>query len=153
MPDETAGFQPDPGVSELVRRLSDLAANIEPAPLRDPAPAGGVLICGLPSGDRLAWKCPCCGMESDDKEDFAVTACWECAAGNVNCETCIRMGVEIGRHSSSRGKAHRFSTWDPPGVAALTTCGMHIAAPDIGGTLHLQPCRRCWPATTMEAAA
>lgn len=113
----------------------------------------GVTICGLPRGDKHAWKCPCCGLESDDKEDFAVTVCWDCASGNPNCPSCVERGVEISRHRAPRGHAHRFSSWSPGRILAVTTCGYRIRAEDIGGAINRQPCRKCWPAYVLETAA
>lgn len=114
--------------------------------------AVGVIVCGLPCGRGAATRCPCCGFESEDRELFATTMCWECVSGHLDCENCIRAGIGISRHSRP-GRIHRFSTWDPPKVAALTTCGIHIEYSDIGGALDLKACLRCWPATPMEAAA
>lgn len=136
MPDKNEGFAPEP----------------EPDGLKIPA-LDGIIICGLPKGEHHAHKCPCCGMESDNPELFAITICWECVTGNLDCETCIRSGIGIARFSTSRGRVHRFSTWDPPKVAGLTTCGIHIEYADMGAAGDLKPCRRCWPATPMEAAA
>jgi hypothetical protein len=34
--------------------------------------------CGPLRGERRAWKCHSCGLESDDIEDFNIGTCWEC---------------------------------------------------------------------------
>lgn len=38
-----------------------------------------IIICGLPKGETLKYRCPVCTYESDDIEEFATTCCWECA--------------------------------------------------------------------------
>jgi hypothetical protein len=111
-----------------------------------------IIICGLPAGQHAKFLCRCCGLESDDPEDFAVTVCWPCADGNPDCETCVASGVEIARHGRA-GKAHRFAEWSPGRILAITTCGYRIRADDIGGAINLQPCRKCWPDYVLEAAA
>ena len=38
-----------------------------------------MILCGVPKGDKARYRCPYCGFQSDDIEDFAVSMCWSCA--------------------------------------------------------------------------
>lgn len=104
-------------------------------------------ICGVAKGRTKAMRCPCCGIESDNPEAFATSACWACAFGmNLDCRRCRDLGVWVDRFSSKSGKGHRFARWTRGGHYAITACGYRIPRKDIGGaTAVRQECLRCWP--------
>lgn len=40
--------------------------------------AAGIIVCGIQQGFEHNYRCPYCGHESDDLEDFAISMCWDC---------------------------------------------------------------------------
>lgn len=105
-----------------------------------------VFVCGVATGHDKRFRCPCCGIESDDIDAFATSACWPCAFGmNLKCPCCREAGVWVDRFSSKRGKGHRFASWSRGGHYAITVCGQRIPRKDIGqGTAVRRECNHCW---------
>lgn len=111
-----------------------------------------VIACGVDQGTEKKYRCPCCGMESDDIERFATSSCWACAfAMNVTCANCIKFGVGINHFRAPRAKLHRlrvmFDTAVMPVETALTMCGFKIPRLEMGQATaaSLPECKRCWP--------
>lgn len=109
----------------------------------------GSALCGPGKGVEKAMRCPCCGMESDNPNDFAVSLCWPCSGvGGLNpgCERCLATGVWVDRFSSKRGKGHRAAHRN--GDVVVTRCGQRIPWSDCGAATAVRDeCRRCWPET------
>lgn len=106
-----------------------------------------IIVCfGPDEGETSLYRCPCCGVESDSLEDFAMSTCWPCAfGGNLDCTTCVAAGVWVDRFPYKGGKGHRFARWTAD-RAARTSCGLTILRGEIGQATEVrQPCRRCWP--------
>lgn len=104
-----------------------------------------IIVCSGPERDGDAYRCPCCGFESPDINDFAMATCWPCAFGdNFDCPGCVARGVWVSNDIAPRTKGHRFSRWD--GDVAVTSCGYRIVRVDLGNASDLgsPDCKRCW---------
>lgn len=105
-------------------------------------------LCGTQRGKKKAFRCACCGWESDNPESFAMSTCWPCSGiggGNLDCKRCLELGVWVDRFSSPNTKGHRMLRWEKGKRAVLTACGRRIPAKDIGqGTAVREECRVCW---------
>lgn len=119
--------------------LIALATSVSEAPV--------IFVCGIGKGTKADFRCPCCGVEANDPEAFATTACWQCAFGvNLNCKRCRETGVPIDAFDSEKGKLHRFARWTPGGHYAVSACGVRIQRKNIGqATAVREACQKCWP--------
>lgn len=130
--------------------MGDVAAGDGGADAAGGQATGGVMICcGPKKGVRKAFRCGCCGFETDDIEAMAMSTCWACSGiggGNLDCENCRDMGVWVDRFSTKRSKGHRMLRWEKGKRAVLTACGVRIPTKDLGqGCAVRTECRRCWP--------
>jgi hypothetical protein len=111
--------------------------------------SSAIIVCGVSTGAKKKFSCPCCHWESDNIDSFATGMCWPCVMGNLLCEACIERGVAIDRFRSPRAKLHRFARWkyeQSLTAPAVTCCGLEIERDNIGqGVAVLKWCRRCWP--------
>lgn len=105
----------------------------------------GSALCGVVRGEDKAYRCPCCGMESDNLDAFATSMCWECAFNmNWECSACLDNGVEVapfqrpGKVHLLREKKEDYHIW-------RTRCGVTVDPETWTGPGDREPCRRCHP--------
>jgi hypothetical protein len=105
------------------------------------APGLAVILCAVPAGTTRAYKCSCCGIETDDPDLFATTSCWGCAfAANTACKTCLAHGIEVSRFGDGDVVAHVLRD------ATVTCCGLPFDPASWTGPADLPVCTGCTPA-------
>ena len=105
-------------------------------------------ICyGPEEGDVKRYRCPCCGVESDCLEAFAMSTCWLCVEGNLDCHRCLDRGVPVNHFRGQRAKMHRMDYWSADRSHIWCECGEIILADNIGQATAVitDYCRKCWP--------
>lgn len=55
-----------------------------------------IIVCGPGKGTEKKYSCICCGWETDDIEQMAVSMCWDCVYGKEGCPNCEAMRAEDG---------------------------------------------------------
>lgn len=107
-----------------------------------------IIVCGVAEGAVAKYRCPCCGMESDDLDAFATSMCWPCSSGNLQCERCLSSGDVLAslfepgwwlRGDKPRNKAHRMVAKES------AACGVRIPYERATGGGSGDHCRRCFP--------
>jgi len=63
-----------------------------------------VIICGLGKGKVKKYSCICCGWETDDIEEMAVSMCWDCVCGTKKgCRNCESFDIKVGEWQENTG--------------------------------------------------
>src|SRR6266567_8390056 len=96
-----------------------------------------VYICGTSK------DCLCCGNDIGD----SIGVCWDCIAGNFDCENCFGRGIPFDRFSEGiTARLHKFTHWtDGPKSTAVAVCGEEVPYDDLGqGVAALDNCTICW---------
>lgn len=115
-----------------------------------------MIVCGPAQGTKARpYRCICCRRTFDDIEQLAVSICWDCMMGRIECQSCRRNGTfiadeRVGRwnadltyYDDEGGKGHRLVRLSR--TNGIMACGERIPRAYFNQASGVVPwCGECW---------